>query len=191
MTLGLPFSRTSVDHGTALDLAVDAARARTADPGSLFAAGRSRRRARALAAMPRADPRDRAPSRATSRASATARTSWPIRTTSRASSTRSTPKPGEQRRRDRPGLAALTGDADRARGHDRRDRDRPRSGGRGCASTSRRTSSRCIVADALEFDLTHRWAPSLRVVGNLPYNISSPLPVPPRRTRRRNCRDLT
>lgn len=38
VTLGLPFIRTSVDHGTALDLATDAARARTADPGSLFAA---------------------------------------------------------------------------------------------------------------------------------------------------------
>ncbi|MEP7327630.1 MAG: 4-hydroxythreonine-4-phosphate dehydrogenase PdxA [Betaproteobacteria bacterium] len=36
-TLGLPFPRTSVDHGTALDLARDAALARTADPGSLFA----------------------------------------------------------------------------------------------------------------------------------------------------------
>ncbi|MDH5245411.1 MAG: 4-hydroxythreonine-4-phosphate dehydrogenase PdxA, partial [Betaproteobacteria bacterium] len=33
-----PFIRTSVDHGTALDLAADAARARDADPGSLFAA---------------------------------------------------------------------------------------------------------------------------------------------------------
>ena len=38
MTLGLPFIRTSVDHGTALDLAVDAAKARGVDPGSLFAA---------------------------------------------------------------------------------------------------------------------------------------------------------
>ena len=38
VTLGLPFVRTSVDHGTALDLAVDAERARTADPGSLAAA---------------------------------------------------------------------------------------------------------------------------------------------------------
>ena len=38
VTLGLPFVRTSVDHGTALDLAADAARAGTADPGSLFAA---------------------------------------------------------------------------------------------------------------------------------------------------------
>src|SRR5512147_2122545 len=36
VTLGLPFPRTSVDHGTALDLASDAARAGTADPGSLF-----------------------------------------------------------------------------------------------------------------------------------------------------------
>lgn len=38
VTLGLPFVRTSVDHGTALDLAADAARARTADVGSLVAA---------------------------------------------------------------------------------------------------------------------------------------------------------
>ena len=38
VTLGLPFIRTSVDHGTALDLAVDAARARTADVGSLVGA---------------------------------------------------------------------------------------------------------------------------------------------------------
>jgi 4-hydroxythreonine-4-phosphate dehydrogenase len=38
VTLGLPFVRTSVDHGTALDLAADPGRAATADPGSLFAA---------------------------------------------------------------------------------------------------------------------------------------------------------
>ncbi|MEO8536607.1 MAG: 4-hydroxythreonine-4-phosphate dehydrogenase PdxA [Betaproteobacteria bacterium] len=38
VTLGLPFVRTSVDHGTALDLAADAARAATADAGSLVAA---------------------------------------------------------------------------------------------------------------------------------------------------------
>ena len=38
VTLGLPFIRTSVDHGTALDLAVDATRAASADPGSLVAA---------------------------------------------------------------------------------------------------------------------------------------------------------
>ena len=38
VTLGLPFVRTSVDHGTALDLAADAARAKTADEGSLVAA---------------------------------------------------------------------------------------------------------------------------------------------------------
>jgi 4-hydroxythreonine-4-phosphate dehydrogenase len=38
VTLGLPYVRTSVDHGTALDLAADAARAKEADPGSLIAA---------------------------------------------------------------------------------------------------------------------------------------------------------
>lgn len=40
VTLGLPIVRTSVDHGTALDLAADYATARAADPGSLFAAVR-------------------------------------------------------------------------------------------------------------------------------------------------------
>jgi 4-hydroxythreonine-4-phosphate dehydrogenase len=38
VTLGLPFIRTSVDHGTALDLAGEAERAATADVGSLVAA---------------------------------------------------------------------------------------------------------------------------------------------------------
>jgi 4-hydroxythreonine-4-phosphate dehydrogenase len=38
VTLGLPFIRTSVDHGTALDLAVDATKAGSADVGSLVAA---------------------------------------------------------------------------------------------------------------------------------------------------------
>jgi 4-hydroxythreonine-4-phosphate dehydrogenase len=38
VTLGLPIVRTSVDHGTALDLAADGAGARSADPGSMFAA---------------------------------------------------------------------------------------------------------------------------------------------------------
>jgi 4-hydroxythreonine-4-phosphate dehydrogenase len=38
VTLGLPIVRTSVDHGTALDLAADPVGARSADPGSLIAA---------------------------------------------------------------------------------------------------------------------------------------------------------
>jgi len=38
VTLGLPFPRTSVDHGTALDLAREPSRAATADAGSLIAA---------------------------------------------------------------------------------------------------------------------------------------------------------
>jgi len=38
VTLGLPILRTSVDHGTALDLAAEGALARSADPGSMFAA---------------------------------------------------------------------------------------------------------------------------------------------------------
>ena len=38
ITLGLPILRTSVDHGTALDLAAHGKAARGADPGSLLAA---------------------------------------------------------------------------------------------------------------------------------------------------------
>ncbi|TMH53863.1 MAG: hypothetical protein E6H60_02565 [Betaproteobacteria bacterium] len=38
ITLGLPILRTSVDHGTALDLAAHGKAARAADPGSLLAA---------------------------------------------------------------------------------------------------------------------------------------------------------
>ncbi len=38
VTLGLPFPRTSVDHGTALDLAADPALAKSANPGSMIAA---------------------------------------------------------------------------------------------------------------------------------------------------------
>ncbi len=61
VTLGLPYIRTSVDHGTALDLAADPGKARGADPGSLFAAvdlaielaGRSAGTAATAAARPR------------------------------------------------------------------------------------------------------------------------------------------
>src|SRR5262249_48226874 len=38
VTLGLPILRTSVDHGTALDIAAQGPSARAADPGSMFAA---------------------------------------------------------------------------------------------------------------------------------------------------------
>jgi len=40
VTLGLPIIRTSVDHGTALDLAATPAKAKSADPGSLITAFR-------------------------------------------------------------------------------------------------------------------------------------------------------
>jgi 4-hydroxythreonine-4-phosphate dehydrogenase len=57
ITLGLPIIRTSVDHGTALDLAATAAKAKSADPGSLITAfrlavdlaGRARRKTPAAA----------------------------------------------------------------------------------------------------------------------------------------------
>ncbi|HEY4372695.1 MAG TPA: 4-hydroxythreonine-4-phosphate dehydrogenase PdxA [Burkholderiales bacterium] len=57
ITLGLPIIRTSVDHGTALDLAATPAKAKSADPGSLFTAFR-------LAAELAARARRKAPARA-------------------------------------------------------------------------------------------------------------------------------
>ena len=51
VTLGLPFIRTSVDHGTALDLALDAERAKTADAGSLVRGGGACDRARDFVAL--------------------------------------------------------------------------------------------------------------------------------------------
>ncbi len=116
VTLGLPFIRTSVDHGTALDLAADAARAATRRPGQPVRRGRPRGRAGAARAA-----RDRRPgANGTSRASASARTSWSIRTTSRGSSPRSRRSPATTWSRSGPGLAALTRAADRARGPPRR-----------------------------------------------------------------------
>ncbi len=54
VTLGLPIIRTSVDHGTALDLAATAAKARTADAGSLIAAFKLARELAAVRATARA-----------------------------------------------------------------------------------------------------------------------------------------
>ena len=59
VTLGLPFIRTSVDHGTALDLAADPRRAATADPGQPVRRGRSRDRAGGVMRH-RRSPRDAA-----------------------------------------------------------------------------------------------------------------------------------
>jgi 4-hydroxythreonine-4-phosphate dehydrogenase len=53
VTLGLPIIRTSVDHGTALDLSARAAKARSADPGSLIAAFRLARELVAASAAAR------------------------------------------------------------------------------------------------------------------------------------------
>ena len=62
LTLGLPVIRTSVDHGTALDLAGSLAKLRGADPGSLagafrLAAALARRVAAAATAVPKAVPK--------------------------------------------------------------------------------------------------------------------------------------
>jgi 4-hydroxythreonine-4-phosphate dehydrogenase len=56
VTLGLPVIRTSVDHGTALDLALTPARTRSADPGSMIEAFRLARDLARVDAPPRRRP---------------------------------------------------------------------------------------------------------------------------------------
>ena len=167
VTLGLPFVRTSVDHGTALDLAADAALARTADPGSLFAAV-DLAIALACAVSVRArmhspPPRKRFGQNFLADPHYVARIVDAI-----------APREGDNLVEIGPGLAALTGRPDRARRSHRRHRDRPRSRGAASRDGSRAAQLALHEADALEFDFAPL-GPDLRVVGNLPYNISSPL----------------
>ncbi len=162
--------RTSVDHGTALDLAGTG----RADAGSLYAAlelasrlargAMSGRRGARRAARKRFgqhflhDPQraraHRRRARPASRASAWSRSA----------------------RGAAPSPTACSGCAGIS---PRCDRDRPRSGG---GAAPRRSRSRRRVAlhvsDALRFDFTalaRERGGRLRIVGNLPYNISTPL----------------
>jgi hypothetical protein len=116
VTLGLPFIRTSVDHGTALDLAVDAAKAREADPGSLIAAVElaielAGRAENALAFAASGATRWKS----TSRGAALARISSSIPITSRGSSTPVAPQPGDRLVEIGPGTRRPDTAADRAR----------------------------------------------------------------------------
>ena len=168
VTLGLPFVRTSVDHGTALDLAADAG-ARAPRIRAACRGDRSRDRARSA--------RDRgalSACTATPRASGSARTSSSIRTTSRGSSTAIAPHARRQPGRDRPGAGGADRRADRARraGSHAIEIDRDLAARLAAAFPPEQLTLH--VADALEFDFA-TLGPALRVVGNLPYNISSPL----------------
>ena len=160
VTLGLPFIRTSVDHGTALDLALDPERAKTADAGSLVAAvdlavaARRRRLMRACTV--------------TRHAGDSARTS-PTRYVERIVAAID-PRP-ETIVEIGPGWPRSQA-VDRATAFDRdRDRSRPRRAA-ARALFDGATHARARRCTRVRFaSLGH----DLRVVGNLPYNISSPL----------------
>ena len=135
VTLGLPFMRTSVDHGTALDLAGTG----RADAGSLD---------RGAASLPSSSHQCRVSGSGS--ISCTTRACW------RASSTRSrrarTTSGGDRPRRGRPDRAACS-----KRRRTRSDRDRPRSRRAPARGPERR---RCTQADALEFDFAPVSAPA-------------------------------
>ena len=85
------------------------------------------------------------------------------------------PRPGDNIVEIGPGLAALTARLVAGAGRIAAveiDRDLAAAAAR---AASRRTRSTLHVADALDVRLPHRSERDLRVVGNLPYNISSPL----------------
>ena len=168
VTLGLPIVRTSVDHGTALDLAGT----RKADPGSLQAAF-----ALALELSQRAESGRRAGE--TRPRQEALRAAFPARPRH--------DRPHRARHRSAPGRAPR-----RSRPRPRRDHGaRARSAPAGSTS-SRSTATSCRhcrrtarvrgelhvhLADALEFDFRalRGDGPPLRLIGNLPYNVSTPL----------------
>ena len=143
VTLGLPFVRTSVDHGTALDLAGTG----RADAGSLRAA------LELASGWPHAEPPADDGRRAAAAPRAQAlRPELPARS-ARHRAHRRCHRPAARRRdrRDRPGPGALTRALIERAGHITRDRDRPRSGGV-AAQRFRAEQLTLIDADALDFD---------------------------------------
>ena len=147
VTLGLPFIRTSVDHGTALDLAVDAARAKT--PMSAASSRPSISRSSSLRA--RGDV-DRARHAGPSAAQAL-RAELPRRCALRRAHRRGDRSaPGDNIVEIGPGLGALTGALVDARRTDQRDRDRSRPRRAACATGFAPERLALHEADALAFD---------------------------------------
>ena len=182
VTLGLPFIRTSVDHGTALDLALDAERAKTRRPGEPDRGGRARDRAREPSRAARGVARGPIASPAAARSAAMkghqsrrrfgqnflVDPHYIERIVAAID-----PQPGERIVEIGPGLAALT------------ERLIERAGHLTAVEIDRDLAARLrerfppdrltlLEGDALEFDFATLGS-DLRVVGNLPYNISSPL----------------
>ena len=98
------------------------------------------------------------------------------------------PQPGEAMVEIGPGPGALTARLARSRRPPARGRDRPRRSPRACATRSPPDAVDVHEGDALEFDFAALPAP-LRVVGNLPYNISTPILFHVAAVRRPRIRD--
>ena len=151
VTLGLPFVRTSVDHGTALDLAGTGTRR----PGQPDRGGEACHRARIA------------------RVSGSASTFCTSGGCSRRSSTPLAPAQDDFIVEIGPGEGALTGPLlEKVAKLEVIELDRDLASGLAAKFPPCRLTVHC--ADALEFDFA-RFPPGMRLVGNLPYNISTPL----------------
>ena len=172
VTLGLPIVRTSVDHGTALDLAGRGG----ADAGSLMAAIElaAELACRRLSGAPakrraRRDPRAQA-----------IRPAFPARPGDhRPHRRRGGSASPASRRGDRPGSGRADRRAAAAAAPARCDRDRPRPGQRAARAIRAAAGAACCTrAMRSTFDwaaLARERGARLRLIGNLPYNISTPL----------------
>jgi hypothetical protein len=148
VTLGLPIMRTSVDHGTALDLA-GTRQARTRQPRRPRSSWRDRSAAARGAAVDGRRPAGCPFAQAL-------RPALPARSArDRRIMRRSTPAPGGDRR-DRPGPRRTDRTAAAQRRRARRGRDRPRPRRRAARRTGDPAASALHEADALDFDFA-RW----------------------------------
>ena len=166
VTLGLPIVRTSVDHGTALDLA-GTGRAEVGKPRSRRSSSPPSSRA----------SRDVARSRRDAHRAAQALQPELPRSTRRVIAdivAAVAPRAGDRVVEIGPGLGALTRPLARARAARCTSSRSTATSSRGCATNFRPERLVIHEGDALEFDFA-RSGTSLRVVGNLPYHISTPL----------------
>ena len=166
VTLGLPIVRTSVDHGTALDLAGSG----RADAGSLLRGDRAGRADGARGTGGRVMPRPQA-----------LRPAFPARSGGHRAhrAPRSICSPGDAAVEIGPGQGALTARLLAAAGQlDAIEIDRDLAAALRERLRSAAALRRCTRPTRCEFDwraLAAARGARLRVIGNLPYNISTPL----------------
>ena len=176
LTLGLPYPRVAVDHGTALDLAGRG----IADPSSLFAAVDTCARASARADTaslhePRMSRRSQRASRRNTSGQHFLHDRGDHRQDRAGGRSEARRPPG----RDRPGpgrdhlpAARPPRRADRHRVRSRPDRAADRSRAQRTATLTIDPRATCSTVD---FTALARRRAQIRLVGNLPYNLSSPI----------------